>query len=427
MRLSHQVRIFLIIFISTFLIFSFSHYGVLAYGGIKSHSKQFPENTWIGSININGLEKDEAIKQLKAKILEWQTSSKINLFFQEANVTLPLDDFTFNVNESIQNINASSKNKLDVNIDESQINAALASLSPSFSEDEVDVLLLKKDLLKKASSLDIGTIEINIEDYFQKPIVKDQIIHTITIPIENGELQNIGATLVIEPKSTFSLVSFLEKQGFMELESNSINLISSGVYQTILLSNFQLTERHIGLELPTGIPLGYEAKINPELKWDLSFYNPNTEEFKIEIYSDGQSLIFDLVGIPFLYKYSITEQQRQEFVPKTIKQFSPLLAPGESDISRNGQSGYYVELFRLFKDESDTIIGQELISKDYYAPIPQIEEVGLTNPINSLESIYTSDLTDAPNIIVNESTKSAVETNDSNNDLLWGKPDETPK
>jgi hypothetical protein len=435
-KFPYEMKIFSVIIVSTLLIFSFSHYGVQAFEGIISKAKGFPENTWIGPIDVSGLEKTVASQQITAKVTEWQTNSSIQLSFREVNRLFPVENIHFNIEDSVQTAKDSTKNEVLIQIEDSSLKASLTALSSTFSENKVDVDMLKREIITKVSTLQTGTTNINVEDFLSIPVLKEQVVYSVSIPIINDDLKNIGASLIVEPQTAFSLLSFLEKQGLTELDSSIIDLISSGIYQAILPTNFEILERHISAELPKNISLGYEAKVDSKLKWDLTFYNPNEDNYKIEIYSDGQFLKFDVVGVPFLYEYTIMQEGIQLFDPKTIKQYSPLLEPGLYKITKSGQKGSYLEISRLIIDETGKVIEQQLVSKDYYAPVHQVEVVGL-----GTKEAVQADAEISTDAIPGEAINGSVETEEFPGDIetpdetdidnekepIWGRPDEIGK
>jgi hypothetical protein len=438
MKYPYELKIFSVILLSTLLIFSFSHFGVLAFEGLALKAKGFQENTWIGPMDVSGIEKTKANEHLIAKVNEWQTNSSIQISYKEVNTKLPTSDIYFKVDESVEVAKDSTKNELFIQIEDSSVLAVLASISSTFTESKVDIDLLKKELVNKVNILQADTIILNLEDYLTSPVMEEQVVHSVKIPNINDDLKNIGATLKIEPKATFSLLQFLEKQGLTSLDQNVINLISSGVYQAILPTNFEFLERHIGVNLPEHISLGYEAKLDSKLKKDLLFYNPNNDSYKIEIYNDSQFLIFDVVGVPFLYEYTIMQEGLQLYDPKTIKQYNPLLETGQTKVTRHGQKGLYVEVSRLVEDETGKMIEQQLISKDYYAPVHQIVVFSLSdkaakdingNPITDVNegdnSDISTDLSDFPIEIDTPDDPSADKVEEL--DPIWGGPDDSEK
>jgi hypothetical protein len=437
MKYPYEFKIFSVILLSTLLIFSSSHFGVLAFEGLSSKQKRFQENTWIGPIDVSGHERTEAKEQLTAKVIEWQTNSSIQISYKEVNGNLPTSDIYFKVEEAVQAAKDSTKNELFIEIEDSAVQAILTSLSTTFAKSKVDIDMLKKELIAKISTLQTGSMSVNVEDYLTIPEI-EKVVNKVKIPYINEDLKNIGVTLMIEPKATFSLLQFLEKQGLTSLDQSVINLISSGVYQAILPTNFEILERHIGVELPERISLGFEAKLDSKLKKDLIFYNPNTDNYKIEIYNDGQFLIIDLVGAPFLYGYTIMQEGVQLYDPKTIKQYSPLLEPGQTKVTRNGQRGFLVEVLRLVEDETGKMIEQQLISKDYYAPVHQVVVFSISsNDANNGEGDTITDVIQGDNSDISTNLTEFPIENDTADDVsidkveeldpIWGRPDETEK
>jgi hypothetical protein len=431
MKIPHEIKLFSVVLLSTLLIFSSSHFGVKAYEGIISKAKGFPENTWIGPLDVSGLEKAEAKEQLETKVTEWKTHSSVELLYREVNTFLPLEEVLIDVGKSVEGAQGSTKNELIFSMDNVNLGSVLPTLSHNLSKDTVDLDSLRTEILKKVTLLESGTIQIDIGDFLLVAEKNEQVVKTITIPNMSEDLKNIGSTIMIPRQSTFSLLSFLEEQGLLTLDPMVIDILSSGVYQTILHSNFEILERHISTELPEYISMGFEAKVDAKLKWDLSFYNPNMDDYKLEIYSNGQSLTFDLVGVPFAYEYVVMQEGLKLFDPKTIKQYSPLLEPGQFKVTKEGQKGFYLEHSRLVMDETGKIVEQQLISKDYYAPIHLVEVFGLGTNDSAMppESEIASPV-EVPNekdpleeeiIMPDSPIEGELE------EPLWGRPDEIGK
>jgi hypothetical protein len=376
-KISHELKIFSVVLLSTILIFSSSHYGAKAFEGIISKAKGFHENTWIGPLDVSGLEKTEAKALLETKVTEWKSTSSVELLYKEVTMSLPLDEVFIDVDQSVEMAQSSVKNELTINLDNLKLDNALTSLHASFSSDTVDVDSLRNEIALKVKALVSGTSQLNVGDFLLVVEKNEQVVNTISIPIVNEDLKNIGATIQIPHQSTFSLLQYLEEQGLMTLDTSVINVLSSGVYQTMLHSNFELLERHISTQLPEYISMGFEAKVDAELKWDLSFYNPNMDNYQIVIYSNGDVLTFDLVGVPFAYEYIVMQEGLKRFDPKTIKQYSPLLEPGQFKVTKEGLPGFYLEHSRLVMDETGQLVEQQLISKDYYPPIHNVKVYGL--------------------------------------------------
>jgi hypothetical protein len=327
MKLSFPIRITLTVFLSTFLIFSFSHFGTIAYKSIVTNSQKL------------------------------------------------------SVEKNPSNSNPESEEN--------------SSVETGISEEKVD-----------------------------EPTEKEQVIHSVITPIINDEMENIGATITIDSQTTFSLLSYLEKQGLTGLNKDLLGYMATGIYQTILPTNFQIVERHIGMELQEDVQLGYEAKIDPKQGLDLSFHNPNKAVYKINIFSDGQSLVFNLEGLPFKYQYQISESNLEEYPPKTIRQYSPFLNPGQSKQTKVGKNGQYIEVKKLVLNPDGSIVEEQSISKDYYPPVHRVEVVGI-QVSNQGDLLAEADENEVETPTIEEETPEA--NTDDEQDPIWGKPDETEK
>jgi hypothetical protein len=430
-KIPHEIKLFSVILLSSLLIFSSSHYGVKAFEGIILKTKAFPDNTMIGPLDVTGLEKQDAKQQLEAMVTDWRANSSIALTYKEVNVPLSLEDVVIDVEQSVENAKGSTKNDLYVSMDKSSLETVFSSLSSSVSKNKIDTERLQTEILNKVKLLDKSSIQLDIGEFLLVAEKNEQVVNTLKVPIVNEDLRNIGATIVIAPHATFSLLSFLEDQGLTTLDPIVIDILSSGIYQTALHSNFEIIERHISTELPEYISMGFEAKVDAKLKWDLSFYNPNMDNYQIEIYSDGQVLTFDLVGVPFAYEYVVMQEGLKLFDPKTIKQYSPLLEPGQFKVTKEGQKGFYLEHSRLVLDESGKIIEHQLISKDYYAPIHLVKVFGLGSKDDSIptgsveEPIYEGTKEQKP--VSEKITPDSDPIKEDLEEPIWGRPDEDEK
>ena len=61
---------------------------------------------------------------------------------------------------------------------------------------------------------------------------------------------------------------------------------------------------------------------------DLVVLNPNDQEYSLELSIENGSLAVNLVGVPFSGKFEVMVKT-EEFKPKTIKRYNPLMKPDE--------------------------------------------------------------------------------------------------
>nr|WP_281427656.1 VanW family protein [Mesobacillus maritimus] len=252
--------------------------------------------------------------------------------------------------------------------------------------------------------------------------------------------------ITVPAQSQISFVKLLEESQLTAIPSGISSMIASGIYSTILSTNFEIIERHIGQVLPDDIELGYEAKINPDNHLDFVFGNPNDTEYMIELQWSYPVLTVQLKGSPFLYKYEIVESDKKEFKPKTIIQYSPQLLPEQNKVKEAGKHGYLIKISRKVLGEKGELLREEIISEDFYVPVEKVEVHGLkagttsddattdtiqddTEPATDTTNADSSTEVDQETTDTNESTKESQGQGqkDSLDNDFWGKPNESEK
>ncbi len=207
-------------------------------------------------------------------------------------------------------------------------------------------------------------------------------------------------------------------------------------------TNFAIEERNIGNELPAYAHLGDEAKVDFTQNMDLAFSNPNKTKYTLDLQLNGNSLTVTLKGAKLPYEYKITTKNEQKLMPKTIVQYSPLLASGQTMVKNAGQNGQTAAVYRQTY-KGDILIKSELIANDYYPPEYRVEIHALnapaaqsgtttdpalqtdqqTAPANSDQTGQpTEPTTGTQTNVINGTTSQSTNGSD-----LWGKPDESPK
>jgi hypothetical protein len=383
---NQQVKLFLLLILCTTYIFAFSHLGSNALEAYSSTNDAFSEGTTIGPIDLSGKSKEEAIVYVTTQVNQWISNATIEFNYRDKTLPFETGNFIINIAESVESVKDGQTNPLLVQIDTEELQKTIVLLAPSITVTEE----LETDLLSLAQSLQV-TSTINIDNYLSA-VANTEVLSTVKVELDSLEANLDNLTEIIIPaESAFSLSEFLTDSKRIDAPSEFLNLLSSGIYQLILQSNFTLQERHIGAELPDKIPLGYEAKIDTNLGWDFAFNNPNKEEFTIKISQQEGYLQLDLVGYPFVNSYQVELSNEQSFEPKIIKRYDPLLKPGETRETATGENGLYVEVYRKILSENGDWIGEELISKDFYAPQHRVEIVGLNSLVVEIEDTFEED------------------------------------
>jgi hypothetical protein len=212
--------------------------------------------------------------------------------------------------------------------------------------------------------------------------VAESVLNETTVTLDEvpEELQFFSHSKIeIPAQSSFSLLGFVKTKKLENISSESLSLLATAIYQTVLSTNFTIVERNIGTKLPQNMSLGFEAKVNSKENQDFEFSNPNKSKYVLELQINNHQLIVTLKGEKLPYDYKIRTKNKQYFSPKTIVQYSPMLTPGQTKVVTGGTDGQEVEVYRDTY-QADQYIKSERISDDYYPPEYRVEINALDVP-----------------------------------------------
>lgn len=193
--------------------------------------------------------------------------------------------------------------------------------------------------------------------------------------IRPGELFSFNA--VIGPRT--------EEAGFQEAPVILNNRVESGLgggvcqvsttlYNAALRANLPIVERQKHSLVVGYVPVGTDATVAYGII-DLKFYNNTGGYLVIKTQVAGNKLTIKLYGphqtIP---PVKIVSRIRAKIKPKTVVKEDPTLPKGTEIVEREGSLGYRTEVIRLV--ETEGIVSKELISSDYYRPVPRVIRVG---------------------------------------------------
>lgn len=436
------MKLFIILFLCTFFIFSFSHFGAKAFQAMTNNDNSLAEGTMIGIVDVSGKTENEAIQIVDEALTSWLDNTANKLYFREKSILLDNALFRFEIAESVRTASSGQKNEVIVHIDSKAFEEIVRQGLPTINKNDFDFDKLQYDLLENANKLQSGDFSFSLEDYAQPGrIVKNKVIsESIVQIVDSGSaltrLTNKIKKIEIPSESQFSLISFINDNGLKNESTILHNALASGMYELVLQTNFQLVERHISNEKPEFAKLGFEAKIDIGKSMDLSFANMNRTSYFIEVKQTGDSLHLSLIGPPLLNNYVISTEE-EVFKPKTIKHYNPLLKRGQKSVEKEGKGGMLVSVIRTVYDEKGERLKQETISEDFYPPIPQIEVHALIEKDSSQASETQTDINNEQDDSgasdkENSSGESSISEQDndgvfdSGNDL-WGKPKEQMK
>ena len=152
--------------------------------------------------------------------------------------------------------------------------------------------------------------------------------------------------------------------------------VSSTLYNTVLLSNLEIVERH-NHGFNTGyVPVGRDATVS----WggpDFKFKNSRNYPVKILASVSGSKLTVDVYGLKSDNEYEVEiESYITSYIKyKTIEKKDSTLKKGKTKVIESGSSGCRSVAYRILK-QNGQIISKTLLSKDTYNPHNRIVAVG---------------------------------------------------
>ncbi|KYD32809.1 VanW family protein [Parageobacillus toebii] len=379
MRQVAAVKLFFVIAICTIYLISFSQIGALAYETFFKETDRLPEGTMVGPISVANKTKLEALQAIEKRVNEWKANATIPVAYQEKKGEIPASLFTFQIEQSERQMVAGRPSPLLVQFDVQAFSKTIKKLLPSSLASSINLEKLQNDVTNIAASLQIPSQPVDLAAYVSRSNETMQPVSAATLkfwkrPAPLLEWISANPTIEIKGKSIFSLAEYV-KETSGSLSSEEMSMIASAVYQTILPTNFTVLERHTSRELPDGITIGYEAKVDGGNR-DLQFYNPNTTAYTLKFRVEKNRLHVTLFGLPFAYKYVVKVGDIEYFKPRTVVQYSPLLRPGERQLKQSGKRGMLVKVKRETYDENH-LVHVETIAEDFYPPSYNIELRGL--------------------------------------------------
>ncbi|NMH69882.1 hypothetical protein HF072_13925 [Bacillus sp. RO3] len=389
------IKLMTVLFLSTFFLYGFSHLGVFAYEKIFIHSLTLSQDAAVASIHVGGKSKEEAKRELSDRVEEWKLKQTITLVYNGEKVLLDSSIIQFHLDESIEKLGESKNTRLMVSIDQDIFHTFLSDHFMDYKAEENNIEALQEYILSLAETLQSEDV-INITDYITSSqpvqIIYEAVSNELDItPIIKSFIENYPA-ITIGPNSQFSFSDFLESEGFNGESQQGLSPVTGLLYQISLHSNFSIIERNISKQLPVHATLGLEAKFDPENNQDFVMTNPNSTEYELKFFIEGNTVRAQLHGIPFPNTFNVRLSDKETFAPRVIKQFSPFVELGDVNVEQEGKDGVLIRVYRQKLNSLGETLSEELINEDFYAPQHKIAIYPLE------ESSKTSSETDYDNV-----------------------------
>lgn len=376
MKNTSSLKLYTTLTICTAFIFCFSYVGNSVYGKVFNSNGLFTANTQIGSVNVSDISPAEALSFLGEERDKWKGNTKIRLNYKEKELELDLNLYNFQIENSIEQAESGKENQLIVKIDDKSLKNLLTEISAELTSSEFNFEQLIDDLLIYATRLELGSHQIKLLDYFPQG-EEDELVAESIISLKDGnkliqKWTNEVAAIEIKPHSQFLMLKTVEEKGMTSFDQKTLSMISSAIYKTVLSTNFDVTERHIGRSLPDYIEAGYEAKVDKAKNMDFILTNPNDQKYSLQFKYIDNLLYVSLKGSKFIYQYNVSIEDEETFKPKKIIQYDAKLQFGEKRTEVKGVEGLLIKVNREIVDQAGNLLRTELISEDFYPPVHEV-------------------------------------------------------
>ncbi|WP_070120825.1 VanW family protein [Bacillus marinisedimentorum] len=376
MKNIQQLKLFLLLFLGSLFIIAFTHGGTFVYEKTVSANGTYSSGTKIADADISGLTEEEATSELADIAAEWQQGAAFQLKMQDK--TYPINGVMIDVETSIAAVQDGQNNKPVITVNDEEVYRSARLLAGETILSVLDIDRLKQNMLQDAEKMKTGVHTYSLLAFRDVDGAEKQVVARVSItgladkmPILHDYVKP-GETYTILPESSFSVLNTFGKKGVPGEQGLYLSIISSALYRAAAETNFSIVERHIGNAVPEDIPPGYEAKVLAG-NLDFVFYNPNPTPYTITFDLTEDILTVEISGIPFFLQYEAVLGEKASYNPKTVVQYSSLLAPGEKKVTEEGSPGYSVQLFRIEKTPAGELLSEMVLAEDYYSPVHRIE------------------------------------------------------
>ena len=362
-------------------------------------AKEQSEGSTIGGVEIANVEDSTLASTLQTAINEWGKSPVI-VSDGENTITLDASELTFDISTAISQYKTMTKKPwyafwqkkkivhlpIPVTVNET----ALAQIKQIAIWDTDETL---NNVIMQASYLHNHEVEAVVNDLdrqmderlgFQ---VQDIPAGAIGIPDAIESLNDV----MLVPNNPVSLLTLLGEQ-VETMNQISLDFLASMLYSTVLQTDYEILERHSQGEIPTYLQPGMEASINKALNKDLQFINLSEQPGKLNVTTEGNSLKVEIFSTTKEKEIQVRVETESIVKPRTIYRYSDELAIGQEEVEQKGKKGMRVTVYRSIVENG--VSSEELVSRDYYAPINQIVVRSAKEPATDASDSETTYLDD---------------------------------
>lgn len=342
------------------------------------HNKVYANDdkqSMIAGVVVGGLKRDEMNDALTKAIEQW-SSRPITLSDGTDVVTLDPKDLQFDIGESINRYESVTEKPWYAFWKPTPVAQISLTILPNdkFKQQIAqmphwDETATYNHVIAQASNLKLHDVEVVVNE-LAADVSEEQIASVVeTIPEEA-----FGINELIEPLFEFTIpaneqFSMIEALNGQEIFANkeALNFVASLLYSIALYTNGDIVERHSQHVIPPYLEPGIEAAVEKNGTKNLRFVNKADQPVQIRFTIQNRQLKAEAFAMAPIDEVTVRIEQEKEIEPRIIARYSNDLAMGRQNVIQQGKEGVRVAVYRTNVEE-----GEQLLGKDYYAPINRV-------------------------------------------------------
>ncbi|TFE01015.1 VanW family protein [Jeotgalibacillus salarius] len=425
MSQNQALKMLTVILLSFFIIAGATQAGPLLLPGSNNESVPFSQGTVVGSTDVSGLSQEEAVASVSEDIAVWKQQSSLKVSYGEEVSVLSPELIEFFPEEAVSTAVDGESNPVQLNV---KMGDVITLLKRDFGLPESDVLdpmKVQNEIEQRSAFLESNEItSIPLSNLLsagsgETLIAEAAGTFTVTAGQQNYLFANESVTL--SPGQYYSVLNLseaiIETSDDYEISDEELSKIATVIHEAVLDTPLTIAERHISTRLPEYASPGKEARVTSSSGNDYKVLNATESEFTVQAESVQGTLYIRVTGPeqPFTFSADISESEVLPF--RTIRQYSPFVADGATEVPETGIDGQLIPVERVTLDADSIEIERELLYEDFYPPVHRVEVSSLESPEQQAEDDQDSVDTDGDDTSSgNDSGTGQNGSNNENND-----------
>jgi vancomycin resistance protein YoaR len=258
-------------------------------------------------------------------------------------------------------LSKSIREEVDNNLDDNDIivNVIFNKEYPKIMEDDL------KTINTKISSYTTSFINSSFGRCRNIELAAKYIDNTVIMPGDEFSFNKIvGPTT---PGKGFEYAKVIKNGTFVDEIGGGVCQVSSTLYNAVLKSNLDITERRNHSKIISYVPMGQDAMISYGIS-DFKFKNNFNYPVFLETIVQNKEITFNIFSNEegLEPQYEIKNEILKEIKPKKEITYDYSLSEGRIIIEQNGKSGYIVNTYRVRHDNGQ-IVEKILVGESIYA------------------------------------------------------------